>query len=106
VYFLLAVGLQRVKVGFSGEFVDRLDAIRRQEADDIEVLGTVPGDQSLERTVHSELDVIGVRAHHEWFDYRPEAVKQIVNRYLYPSEEGAPEGTPTETGVSTPSEFD
>jgi len=94
VYFLLAIGLQRVKVGFSGEFRNRLDAIRTQEADETQVLGTIPGDQSLEQGIHAELDMFGARCHHEWFDFRIPEVQQVVNRYLYP-DSGDPTGTPT-----------
>jgi len=79
IYFLLGRLTQRLKVGISGDFTKRLDGMRRQNFDDIEVLGTIIGDLDLEQSIHAELE--GFRTHYEFYDYCPE-VKAVVARYL------------------------
>jgi len=59
-----------VKVGISDSFDARLSKLRRENADEIEVLQVFHGDvdaiTELERSLHQELS--GVNSHHEWFE--------------------------------------
>jgi hypothetical protein len=58
--------------------------MHRQGFDDLTVLGVIPGDYALEQAIHAELEPYNI--HHELFDYRPDAVKELVARYLHPME--------------------
>jgi hypothetical protein len=79
IYFLLGQLTQRLKVGISTHFDKRLDHIRGHSFDDIIVLGIIPGDEQLEREIHTEL--AEYHTHNEFFDYTDE-VKKIVDKYL------------------------
>lgn len=56
--------------------------MRRAAFDDLTVLGVIPGDYELEQAIHAELEPYNI--HHEFFDYRADAVKELVARYLHP----------------------
>jgi Meiotically up-regulated gene 113 len=79
IYFLLGRLTNRLKVGISGDFAKRLDGMRRQNFDDIIVLGTIPGDVDLEQDIHEELK--SSRSHYEFYSYDSET-KAVVDRYL------------------------
>jgi len=84
IYFVLANQTQRLKVGISGQLDTRIDHMRRAAFDDLTVLGVIPGDYELEQAIHAEIEPYNI--HHEFFDYRADAVKELVERYLYPIE--------------------
>ena|SRR5882762_8914450 len=69
-YVIRAVKTGLVKVGISDSFDARLSKLRRENADEIEVLQVFHGDvdaiTELERSLHQELS--GVNSHHEWFE--------------------------------------
>lgn len=79
IYFILGTHTRRLKVGLSTQFHKRLDGLRRSNWDDLEVLGTIPGDFEEEQAIHKELE--SHRTHYEFYDYAPE-VKSVVDRYL------------------------
>jgi hypothetical protein len=85
IYFVLGVKSQRVKVGVSTHFDHRLSQLTAQGPDDLVVLGTIPGDEELEREIHTELSEY--HSHFEWFDYTPE-VAEAIDKYLHPEAEG------------------
>jgi T5orf172 domain len=69
-YILKTLHTGRVKIGISGDFAQRLDAIRRSNSEDIEVLRAYQdndGDyiRQLEKDLHKELNA--VRWQYEWF---------------------------------------
>lgn len=80
IYFIRAVNLNRLKIGFTDSFETRFVRMARQEADELEVLGTIPGDETYERSLHGEL--LPWRIHHEWFDYSAPEVRDLVAREL------------------------
>jgi hypothetical protein len=88
IYFLLGTFTRRLKVGISSNFDFRLDGMRRQNFDDIVVLGLLPGDTDMERQIHEEL-----ADYHQWefFEWNDE-VKKVVDRYLFPELAEAPMG--------------
>lgn len=79
VYFLLGTKTNRLKVGITGFFYKRLDGMRRQNCDDLVVLGTIPGDLQLEQQIHKELEAS--RTHYEFYEY-DEQTKAAVERIL------------------------
>jgi hypothetical protein len=100
-YFILGEKTRRLKVGVSTNFDQRLHGMRRQNFDDIIVLGTIPGDEALEREIHKELE--SFHTHNEFFDYTDE-VKAVVDKYLHP--EGTLEGDPVSFEAGVPPQED
>jgi hypothetical protein len=69
-YFLKTLHTGRVKIGISEDFSRRLDAIRRGNSEDVEVLRAYQDSDAsyirqLEKDLHEELS--GICDHHEWF---------------------------------------
>jgi hypothetical protein len=64
----------KIKIGISDTFDARISKLRRENAEEIEVLRIVHGDADtileLERSLHQELG--GVKSHHEWFEDCPQ----------------------------------
>jgi hypothetical protein len=68
VYFIKCEGF--VKIGYSGSFAARIDAIQTSNPFEVTLLHTVPGDLALENSFHERF-----RAHHhrlEWFRFEGE----------------------------------
>lgn len=65
VYFVLAEGTNRVKIGVSDEFDRRIQSLQSQSAIPLKVLGTIPGDRSVEQRLHKKFAAL--RLHGEWF---------------------------------------
>jgi T5orf172 domain len=82
VYFILAHKTQRLKIGYSedGKVDERFHYLRRDNADDLELLGRVPGDLEYETSLHAEIEPY--RIHNEWFDWTAEEVKNLVAREI------------------------
>lgn len=81
-YFILCVLTQRVKIGISDGVDYRFTQLRAQNADELRMLGTIPGSFKLEQDIHKELSAHHV--HHEFFDFTAPEVKKLIDRYLYP----------------------
>lgn len=94
IYFILCVLTQRVKIGISDTVEYRFNQLRAANGDDVQLLGTIPGGFELEQSIHRELGDHHV--HHEFFDYAAPVVKNLVDRYLYSTEEGTLEAVPSE----------
>jgi hypothetical protein len=76
----------KIKIGISDAFDARLSKLRRENADEIEVLRVFHGDadtiMELERCLHQELS--GVNVHHEWFEDCPQvraAIEELDRRF-------------------------
>jgi len=80
-YVIRAVKTGLVKVGISDSFDARLSKLRRENADEIEVLHVFHGDAAtiteLERSLHQEL--FSVNAHHEWFEDCPQVREALAS---------------------------
>jgi hypothetical protein len=81
VYFILARLTNRIKIGVANNVDSRYNYLRRDNADDLELLGSVVGDEDLETEIHAQIE--SYRAHNEWFDANQE-VRLLVDRYLHP----------------------
>ena len=79
IYFFLGRETKKLKVGITGYLDNRLSATRRGNFDEVEVLGTIPGDYNREQEIHAELEPY--RSHYEFYNYTPE-VKLIVERLI------------------------
>jgi hypothetical protein len=82
VYFILAQKTQRLKIGYSedGKVDQRFNYLLHDNADDLELLGSVPGDLDYEQALHTEIEPY--RIHNEWFDWTAQDVKDLVAREL------------------------
>jgi hypothetical protein len=76
----------KIKIGISDTFDARISKLRRENADEIEVLQVFHGDadtiSELEQSLHQELS--GVNVHHEWFLDGPEvraAIEDLDRRF-------------------------
>ena len=76
----------KIKIGISDTFDARISKLRRENAEEIEVLRVFHGDADtiteLERSLHQELS--GVNSHHEWFLDCPqvrEAIEDLDKRF-------------------------
>jgi hypothetical protein len=66
-YFIYSPATDRVKIGRSVAFKKRFRHLQMASPDDLEVIGTLPGDFELEyHKMHRNSRVKG-----EWFDYSP-----------------------------------
>ena len=102
IYFLFAKTADgpRIKIGWTTEFDRRLSAIRRGNACQIEVIGTMSGTEEQEKEFHAELKEY--QDHHEWFYDSPE-LRQWIARQMYP--ESTVDTLPVEVTQAV-SEFD
>lgn len=71
VYFLEAVGLQRIKIGYSKDPEARLKSLQTGSPVPLVEIGRIPGDQQSETDLHQQFDHL--RLDGEWFH----AVKQL-----------------------------
>jgi hypothetical protein len=69
VYFIEAVGLNLVKIGFARDIGERMRKLRPGCPAPLRLLGTVPGGATKERDFHVELHRLQV--HGEWFRRGP-----------------------------------
>jgi T5orf172 domain len=85
VYFITSrcssCGHQLLKVGKADNVDQRFHFLRRENAPELTLIGSIPGDEELEREIHAEL---GESMHNEWFPY-DEVAQEIVSRYLQES---------------------
>lgn len=65
VYFIKSDGL--IKIGFSTNLKKRLQTYATHNAFDVDLLGTIPGEQSLEKELHAKFRQF--RVHREWFRF-------------------------------------
>ena len=86
IYFFLGRETKKLKVGVTDFLDNRLSATRRGNFDEVEVLGTIPGDYNREQEIHAELEPY--RSHYEFYNYTPE-VKLIVERLISESRSSA-----------------
>ena len=90
IYFLRSRICKSVKVGWTIRFTDRLSQIRRGNfCDDVEVLGTITGDQEKEQEILEYLSPY--QTHDEFFEDRQE-----VLNYISQLKKEAPIGTGSE----------
>lgn len=81
VYFILARLTNRIKIGVASNVDGRYNYLRRDNADDLQLLGSIHGGESLEEEIHAQIE--SYRAHNEWFEASQE-VRMLVDRYLRP----------------------
>jgi hypothetical protein len=82
VYFIHALKSNRLKVGKADNVRTRFHYLMRENADDLTLLGSIPGDEETEQAIHAELDEVAARIHNEFWDYN-EGARQLVERYVY-----------------------
>lgn len=75
VYFIEAIGAERVKVGWSRDVVDRIDRIQVGCPFPLRILLAVSGTEQTERHLH-EQRLVDAHAHGEWF-HAP-AVRELI----------------------------
>lgn len=76
IYFFLGRETKKLKVGVTNYLDNRVSATRRGNFDEVDVLGTIPGDYNREQEIHAGLEPY--RSHYEFYNYTPE-VKLIVD---------------------------
>jgi len=103
IYFLSAKTADgpRIKVGWTTEFERRLSQIRRGNACQIEVIGTMPGTEEDEQEMLKEIS--DYRDHHEWFVDCP-GLREWIARQRCP--ENTSDVLPEPTSQAASSEFD
>ena len=76
----------KIKIGISDSFDARISKLRRENAEDIEVLRIFHAEadtiMELERSLHQELSSVNV--HHEWFEDCPQvraAIEELDKRF-------------------------
>ncbi len=73
VYFVRGKATRLVKIGFSTDVGARIDALRAQSPDDLELLGVLQGTLQTERALHARFWEL---THHgEWFRESPELIQ-------------------------------
>src|SRR5260370_27752551 len=82
VYFIHARLSNRLKCGKADNVWTRFNYLLRENADDLTLLGSIPGDEELEQAIHAELDEVAERAHNEFWDFN-QGARLVVDRYLY-----------------------
>lgn len=75
VYFIEAVGLDKVKVGIADDVGRRLAGLQTASPVELRLLAAVPGDESLEQRIHASLSRYRVRG--EWFFLTPAVLASI-----------------------------
>jgi hypothetical protein len=70
VYFLEAIGLDKIKIGASEDVADRCRVIQGLSPVPLSLLCHVPGGEQLERSLHERFSHL--RSHGEWFYATPE----------------------------------
>lgn len=84
IYAVEAVGLDRVKIGFTRNLQSRARVLVSGSPVPLRWLGAVKVDDASEETkIHSLLNAH--RLHNEWFDYRSAIVKSVVNSIIEPA---------------------
>lgn len=88
VYFIEAVGLDLIKIGFANNIASRLASLQTASPVTLRLLGTVPGGRALERFYHDCFS--DQRARGEWFRRCPELDKYIAaaDKPYIPSDSG------------------
>jgi hypothetical protein len=76
VYFIEAVGLNVVKIGFARDITERIRKLAPGCPAPLRLLGTVPGDLKIEQHYHERL--AAHRTHGEWFKLCP-ALEAIIS---------------------------
>ena len=76
VYFIEAVGTNRVKIGFSSDPYLRLQQIRTCSPFPVRLLAVIEGSVDLERAFHSQYD--HKRIHGEWFIVGDDEIEEII----------------------------
>jgi len=109
VYFILGKLTRRIKIGYSkhsGEVDTRFHYLRRDNSDDLELLGRIDGEIADEQALHAEVE--HYRAHNEWFMAEPEVISLVarelsvepaaISERVLATEylQGVPNGTPRE----------
>jgi len=82
VYFIHALISNRLKCGKANNVESRFNYLLRENADDLTLLGSIPGDEEVEQAIHAELDAVAERIHNEFWDFN-RAARLVVDRYLY-----------------------
>lgn len=75
VYMIEAVGLDRIKIGFTTDLIKRLRTIQTSCPAPVRLIAVIRGDRETERWWHDELRPF--RAHGEWFHCGPEVAVQF-----------------------------
>lgn len=73
VYFIH--GGDRIKIGFSHNPMTRLKELQTSTADDLQLLGAIPGDEQQEKALHAQFKGLHIRG--EWFRADPELITYI-----------------------------
>src|SRR2546430_15406501 len=86
VYFIHARLSNRLKCGKADNVRTRFNYLLRENADDLTLLGSISGDEEVEREIHAELDAVAERIHNEFWDFN-QGARQVIDRYLYAGQE-------------------
>lgn len=76
VYFIEAVGLDLIKIGYAMDLRLRFTGMMTASPAPLTLLGTVPGGPKVEMEIHERL--AGHRAHGEWFRKTPEVMAEAA----------------------------
>ena len=77
IYFIEAVGLSRIKIGFSKKPLDRLKQLQTGSPTELSLIATIPGAQELEKELHDRFKAS--LSSKEWFHLTPDLKKFIDN---------------------------
>jgi hypothetical protein len=77
VYFIEAIGLSRVKIGYSENPESRLRQLLTGSPVSLKIFATMPGDQIMEKEIHSRFQHLKVE--NEWFHFTDE-IKAYVDK--------------------------
>jgi hypothetical protein len=92
VYFIEAVGLDRVKIGWSTNLRQRVTQLRMASAVPLRVLFHQPGDVERERELHARF--ADLRVHGEWFTLASSIRSYIAVKHAERVRLSRPEGAP------------
>ena len=81
IYFIEAVGTDRVKIGSARNVVDEFDKLRRDAPVELKILKVIDGGRHEEKTLHERF--AEHRVHFEWFELEP--LRSFIERL--PTEE-------------------
>ena len=76
VYFIRAEKTNRIKIGFSARLEFRLQEIRRQQGEEVTLIGAFPGDRADESDLHKQFEHFSLG--NEWFTYHDDIVYTCV----------------------------
>jgi hypothetical protein len=81
VYFIEAVGLGRVKIGYSSDPTRRLRELNTASPTELIIFRSMPGNEQMEKDIHARFSHHRIK--HEWFNFDDEIKDYAKKNCLY-----------------------